>query len=107
MKRRDFMMSGLVSLASTSALSSGAFGESGADEKFEEGRKLTLGNKYLDWNLLMTAGSIRSVGLRNKLSGREYDLRDSKELQITFSQAKSRIEIPWWYVQIGDRKSTR
>jgi hypothetical protein len=49
----------------------------------------------------MTGGTVRSVGLRNKLSGRDYELNDSKEWRITLSQAKSRIEIPWWYVQTG------
>jgi hypothetical protein len=55
----------------------------------------------MDWSFLMTAGSIRSVGLRSKLSGRDYELRDSKEFRIALSQSRSRIEIPWWYVQLG------
>jgi len=101
MKRRDFIKSGVVALASTSALGSAALGKPVAEEGYEEGRKLTLGNENLDWNLLMAAGTIRSTSLRNKLSGRDYELRDSKEFRITLSQAKSRIEIPWWYVQLG------
>jgi hypothetical protein len=101
MKRRDFIKSGLASLASTSALGSAASAERGAEEKYEEGRKLTLGNKYLDWNLLMTGGTIRSVCLRNKLSSRDYALVDSKEFQIALSASRSRIEIPWWYVNVG------
>jgi hypothetical protein len=83
-----------------------AFGEPVAEEGYEEGRKLTLGNKNLDWNLLMTAGTIRSASLRNKLSGRDYELRDSKEFQITLSHAKSRIEIPWWYFQLGPNNNS-
>ena len=101
MKRRDFIKSGLASLASTSALGSTAFAEQGAEEKYEEGRKLTLGNRYLDWNLLMTGGTLRSASLRNKLTSRDYGLADSREFQITLSASKSRIEIPWWYVHIG------
>jgi hypothetical protein len=106
MKRRDFMKSGLASLVSTSALGSAAFAERGVEENYQEGRKLTLGNPYLDWNLIMTGGTLRSVGLRNKLSSRDYDLTDSKEFQIALSAAKSRIEIPWWYVHIGQDHDT-
>ncbi|HMD86590.1 MAG TPA: hypothetical protein VKO18_18035 [Terriglobia bacterium] len=108
MKRRDFIKSGLGALASTPALGSGTLDQPLAEQEYEEGRKLTLGNPYLDWNLVMTAGTIRSVSLRNKLTDRDYDLSDSKEFQITLSQAKSRIEIPWWYAQRGadnDRSS--
>ena len=101
MKRRDFMKSGLGALASAGALGARAAGEPVAGQEYEEGRKLTLGNHYLDWDLLMTGGSIRSVGLRNKLTGHDYALTDSKEFEITISQAKSRIEIPWWYIQRG------
>lgn len=106
MKRRDFIKSGLVSLASTNALGTAAFGKPVAEQGYEEGRTLTIGNKNLDWTLLMTAGTIRSSRLRNKLSGRDYKLRDSREFQITLSQAKSRIEIPWWYFQLGSNNDT-
>ena len=98
MKRRDFIKSGLASLVSTRTLGSQAFAERGADENYEEGRKLTLGNQYMDWNLLMTGGTLRSTNLRNKLSNRDYSLADSREFQIIVSTSRSRIEIPWWYV---------
>ena len=78
----------------------------GAEENYEEGRKLTLGNKYLDWNLLMTGGTIRSASLRNKLSSRDYELSDSREFEITLAASKSRIEIPWWYVHLGPDHDT-
>jgi len=106
MKRRDFIKSGLVSLASTNALGSAAIADLGAEGKYEEGRKLTLGNKYLDWNFLMTGGTLRSASLRNKLSSRDYELADSKEFRITLSASKSRIEIPWWYVHLGPDNDT-
>jgi hypothetical protein len=101
MKRRDFMKSGLVSVASASALSSAVVGIVPAQGQYEEGRKVSLGNPYLDWNILLSGGSLRSVRLRNKLSGRDYELGDSREFRITLAAAKTRIEIPWWYVQMG------
>lgn len=104
MKRRDFIKSGLVSLASTSALSASAFGSSGPEEeerKYVEGQRLVLSNRYLDWELLMTGGGVRSVGLRNKLSGRHYELNDSREFLMALSSARTRVEIPWWYARVG------
>ncbi len=99
MKRRDFIKSGLASLASTSALSASAFGSSGPkgeERKYAEGQRLILSNRYLDWELLMTGGGVRSVGLRNKLSGRHYELNDSREFLLALSSARTRVEIPWW-----------
>jgi hypothetical protein len=95
------MKSGLVSVASVSAFGAAARGESKVRGSYVEGQKLTLGNKYLDWELIMTGETIQSVGLRNKLSGRYYELRDSKEFLLTLSRAKARVEIPWWYVAMG------
>ena len=106
MIRRDFMKSGLASLVSTSALGTAAFVGQGAEANYEEGRKLTLGNQYLDWNLLMTGGTIRSASLRNKLSSRDYELSDSREFEITLAASKSRIEIPWWFVHLGPDHDT-
>ena len=111
MKRRDFIKSGFVSLASTSAFGASAFGSTGAkgeEKKYVEGQRLTLSNKYLDWELLMTGGGVKSVGLRNKLIGRHYELTDSQEFSFNLSSAKARVEIPWWYVEVGpdnDRSS--
>ncbi len=111
MKRRDFIKSGLVSLASTSAFGSSAFGSAvpnGEEGNYAEGQRLVLSNPYLNWDLLMTGGGVKSVGLRNKLSGRQYELTDSKEFSLTLSSAKARVEIPWWYGEIGpdnDRSS--
>ena len=101
MRRREFITSGLVSVASVSAFGAAALGESQAQGLYVEGQKFTLGNKYLDWELVMTGGTIQSVGLRNKLSGRYYELRDSREFLLTLSRAKARVEIPWWYIAMG------
>ena len=49
----------------------------------------------------MTNGTIRSTGLRNKLSSSDFELSDSREFQITLSESRSRIEIPWWHVRLG------
>ena len=101
LKRRDFIKSGLGVLASANALGSVTADRPAETQPYQNGRKLTLANQYLDWHLLMTDRTIRSVSLRNKLSGHDYDLKDSTEFKITLSQAKSRIEVPWWYLQKG------
>jgi hypothetical protein len=66
-----------------------------------EGRALTLSNKYLDWEFLMTGGSLKTLGFRNKLSGQYFKFEESQELLLTLSQAKARVEIPWWRVELG------
>lgn len=111
MKRRDFIKGGLASLASTSVFDSSALGSTapkGEEGNYKDGKRLVLSNQYLDWELLMMGGGIKSVGLRNKLSGQYYELNDSVEFSLTLSRAKARVEIPWWYVQTGpdDDKSS-
>src|SRR3990172_5970213 len=101
MLRRDFIKSGLISLSSISALDSSSFSQPLAQGSYSEGQKLTLSNRCLDWNLVMTGGTIKSLGLRNKLSDRTYELKDSVEYSLAFSQAKARVEIPWWRIHMG------
>ena len=100
MKRRELIRSGLLSLALVSTISTSALGQPAAGGGYVEGQRITLGNQYLDWDLLMTEGTIRSTGVRNKLSGRYFELKDSREILLTFSGAKARVEIPWWNVEL-------
>jgi hypothetical protein len=72
MKRRDFMKSGLMSMASVSALRSAAFGGVQTRIAYVEGRKIALSNKYLDWEFAMTGRAVTSTSLRNQLSGRVF-----------------------------------
>ena len=107
MKRRELIRSVLLSLALVSTISTSALGQPAAGGGYVEGQRITLGNQYLDWDLLMTEGTIRSTGVRNKLSGRYFELKDSREILLTFSGAKARVEIPWWNVELGaDHDST-
>jgi hypothetical protein len=101
LQRRNFIKSGLVSLASVSALGSSGFGQPLAQGSDSDSQKFTLSNKYLDWELLIAGGTFKSIGLRNKLSGRFYEIHNSSEFSLTFSKAKARAEIPWWYVHMG------
>jgi hypothetical protein len=104
MKRRDFIKSGLASLAPTRVIGSSGARQGLTDRDaggYREGQKLVLTNEYLDWELLMTGGGVKSLGFRNKLSGHYYKLEEAKELLLTFSQAKARVEIPWWYIEPG------
>lgn len=106
MKRRDFMKSGLISLASLGVSGASAPGSTDRMEEYAEGRKIILSNPYLDWELTMTGGSVRSTRLQNKLSGRTFELNESQEIQLTFSAAKARIEIPWWRAKVGPDADT-
>ena len=104
MKRRDFIKSGLASLAATGAIDSSVIGQAiapGTKGTYVEGQQLTLSNQYLDWDFVMSGGTVTSRGFRNKLSGRAFLFEQCKELSLTFSQATARVEIPWWYVDFG------
>jgi len=101
MKRRDFMKSGLISLASFGASRPAFGGASQAGGAYSEGQGIVLSNKYLDWELTMSGGAVRSTRLHNKLSGRIFDISDSQEIQLAFSAAKTRVEIPWWKAKVG------
>jgi hypothetical protein len=80
MKRRDFVKSRLVSLTTVATVGPTAFSRSGGSGHYSEGEKIALSNRYLDWDLLVGDGKLKSVGFRNKLSGRYFELRDSKEV---------------------------
>jgi hypothetical protein len=101
MKRRDFMKSGLISLASVSALRPAALGGVQAQGVYIEGGKIALHNKFLDWEFSMAGGAVLSTSLHNKLSGRVFQLTESRQARLTFSAARARIEIPWWSVNVG------
>ena len=106
MKRRDFMKSGLMSLASLGVSGASSPGAADIMQGYDEGRKIILSNQYLEWELTMTGGSVRSTRLQNKLSGRTFELGESQEIQLTFSAAKARIEIPWWRTKVGPDRDT-
>jgi hypothetical protein len=104
MKRREFIKSGLASLAATGAIDSSVIGQAiapGTKGTYVEGQQLTLSNPYLDWDLVMSGGTVASRGFHNKLSGRAFQFEQCQELSITFSQAAARVEIPWWFVDFG------
>ena len=84
-----------------------AFSPSAGIGHTSQGEKIALSNRYLDWDLLVADGKVRSAGLHNKLSGRYSQLTDSKEFALIFSQAQARVEIPWWNFELGpDNDST-
>ena len=101
MNRRDFVKSGLISLASVSSLGPSAFSGVQTQRSYVEGQKIVLSNKYLEWELTMAGGAVHSTSLHNKLSDRVFALSDSREILLTFSEAKGRVEIPWWNVKVG------
>ena len=101
MKRREFMKWGLMSLASASEVGSASFSGVQTPGSYAEGQKIVLSNKYLEWELTMAGGALRSTRLHNQFSGQVFGLSDSREIQLTFSEAKARVEIPWWNVKVG------
>ena len=58
-------------------------------------REFVVENRQLAWRLATTANGIRSVGLENRMSAREFPLQVEDEFKLIFS-AGTRIEIPWW-----------
>jgi hypothetical protein len=105
MRRRDFMKSGLISLASLGA-GPATLDAAGTKGSYAEGEKIVLSNKSLEWQLTMADGAVRSTRLHNHLSGRFFEISNSQELQLTFSAARARIEIPWWRVKLGPDHDT-
>jgi hypothetical protein len=94
MKRREFMKTGLISLASLGAAPSPLKATS-CRGSYSEGQKIVLSNEYLEWELSMLDGGVQSTRLHNRLSGRWFEVRRSTEFQLTFSSATARIEIPF------------
>jgi len=71
------------------------------------GEKLVLENDEMAWEFSRAEGKIASTRLLNKLSGRSFPLGAARELGLTFSAAKRRIEIPWWRSTFGpDNEAT-
>lgn len=100
MKRREFMKTGLISLASLSAVPS-TLTATQTHGSYSEGHPIILRNKYLQWELTMKEGAVCSTRLQNSLSGRWFAINKSREIQLTFSAATARIELPWWRVKLG------
>ncbi len=99
MQRREFMKSSLVSLVSLGVMRKWAFGANATRGAYAEGRKITLSNRFLEWQMEMSGGSAKSTSLHNLLSGRTFALSSNNEVQLTFSDAKTRVEIPWWHTR--------
>ena len=80
MNRRDFVKSGLISLAAVNTLDPSAFSGVQTQGAYSEGQKIVLSNKYLDWEMTMAGGAVRSTSLHNKLSDRVFALSGSREI---------------------------
>ncbi len=101
LNRRDFVK------ASVAGLAGAAYGDLDlASAAQSAGQTLTLENDQMAWELTALDRKIVSKGLRNKMSGRYYPLRSSRELQLVLAAAADRIEIPWWHCSFGPDKDT-
>jgi hypothetical protein len=58
-------------------------------------REFVIENGQLAWHVATSANGIRSVGLENRMSAREFPLQVEDEFKLVFS-AGTRVEIPWW-----------
>ena len=105
MDRRKFIKWGgagsLSFLKSLNSLASCGLHGTTERDKPVKGEKVALSNRYLEWDLAINENGVRSVGLNNKLTGRYFPFTDSSEIVLAFSQAKARIEIPWWNSHLG------
>ena len=101
LNRRDFVK------ASVAGLAGAAYGDLDlASAAQSAGQTLTLENDQMAWELTALDRKIVSKGLRNKMSGRYFPLRSSRELQLVLAAAADRIEIPWWHCSFGPDKDT-
>ena len=102
LNRRDFVKSTIAGIAAAVTAERGE-----ADPTQTEGTKLTLENDQMVWEFTRSGQMIASTGLRNKLTDRYFLLSAARELRLTLSAAKERIEIPWWQCSFGsDNDST-
>jgi hypothetical protein len=91
MKRRTFVQSSLAGVAAIYGVS---------DSRRPLG-DISLSNSFLQWDFEITAAGMRTKGVLNKLSRRYLGLSGSREIALTFSAARERIEIPWWKWTLG------
>ena len=57
---------------------------------------LTLSSHELVWHLEWRDRKLRSSRFENRLSGKVFDLSEVREIELTLSASRHRIEIPWW-----------
>jgi hypothetical protein len=97
MDRRKFLVhAGLISTALTSgATSHGASEKPAPAPRVGRHGELTLRNDALAWQLEWHEGRLSSARFDNKLSGHTFPLSEVRELTLTFSASKHRVEIPW------------
>lgn len=94
--RRDFVKTTIAGFAGAMAKNGGIAAEGPPD-----GDKLVLENDQMAWEFSLASGHFASTRLVNKMSGRAFPLGGARELGLTLSAAKRRIEIPWWLSTFG------
>jgi hypothetical protein len=93
MKRRHFLQSGAVALASTRLQNlARAAGR----------REFVLENSQIAWRLTAGPDGIHSTIFENRLSGHVYNLQADDEFTLVFATGGQRLEIPWWHFQLTD-----
>ena len=96
LNRRDFVRTTIAGFAGAMTVEGGIAAEGPPSEE-----RLVLENDQMAWEFSRAGGKIASTRLRNKLSGRSFPLGVARELGLTLSAAKQRIEIPWWHCTFG------
>jgi hypothetical protein len=96
LNRRDFVKTTIAGFAGAMTVEGGIAAE---DPPGEE--NLVLENDQMAWEFSRTGEKMASTRLLNKLSGRSFPLGGAKEIGLTLSAAKRRIEIPWWQSTFG------
>ena len=96
LNRRDFVKTTIAGFAGAMAVEGGMAAEAPPGDE-----SLVLENDRMAWEFSRAGGKIAGTRLRNKLSGRSFPLGAARELGLTLSAAKRRIEIPWWQCTFG------
>jgi len=95
-KRREFVKTTIGALAAGITLE----GDKGKASSIPD-PALGLENGQIGWQFSKRGKGLSSTRLRNELTGKDYPLAEARELRLTFSAAKARIEIPWWRCAFG------
>src|ERR1039458_615427 len=96
LNRRDFVKTTIAGFAGALAVEGGIAAEAPPGDE-----SLVLENDQMAWEFSRAGGKLAAPRLRNKLSGRSFLLGAARELGLTLSAAKRRIEIPWWHCTFG------
>jgi len=65
-----------------------------------------IGNSTYERTLKIQQNQLITTSIRNKLTGKIWNINNNTESSITIDVSKKRIEIPYWYYHSGENEAT-